>query len=112
MFSSLKNRFDLARCLVPLLLLKRAGGTTWSFHGFVLLPFSGAPKEHYTSPVLPEVDKKAFGALLENFFRKVEEKQIVHTTIFSASEARFLAITRKLNADTLTFARAICYLVL
>lgn len=34
-------------------------------------------------------NKKAFRALLENFFRKVEETEIVNMTIFSASEPHF-----------------------
>jgi SAM-dependent methyltransferase len=34
-------------------------------------------------------NKKAFRALLENFFRKVEETKIVNMTIFSASEPHF-----------------------
>jgi DNA-binding PadR family transcriptional regulator len=35
-------------------------------------------------------NKKAFRALLENFFRKVEETEIANLTIFSASEPHFL----------------------
>jgi len=35
------------------------------------------------------VDKKTFRALLRNFFQKVEGKQIVHMTIFSASGPHF-----------------------
>jgi PadR family transcriptional regulator PadR len=46
--------------------------------------------EHQARKPCERVDKKAFRTLLKNFFRKVGENQIVHMTIFSASEPRVL----------------------
>lgn len=47
-------------------------------------------REHEARKLVERVDRKAFRALLKIFFQRVEEKQIVHMTIFSASEPHFL----------------------
>jgi DNA-binding PadR family transcriptional regulator len=58
--------------------------------------------EHEARKLVERVHKKAFRALLKNFFQKVEEKQIVHITIFSASEPHFLRNDQEIEKPTLT----------
>ena len=46
--------------------------------------------EHETIEEGEQTNKEFLQALLKNFFNKVEERQIVHMTIFLASEPRVL----------------------